>query len=424
MFNIVFLALFMGEGGLALRLTRNLRADARLQQHLGSVSFTERLTFGKLLKEDLPWQNFMNELQGAVGEHDYEFGGPLQRFAPTPAPTPTPTPAPTPAPTPGPTPAPTPAYGGEFKHIILLLQGVRGDRMDLMNEVYGEWFGDVRFLVWAEGNEANRPMADTIIETGIHNYGRDPKELEEEMVDVLPHDRTLLTKTNFANITLNDQIVYCPPVYRVFYHTHCLSPFLEQIGTSQFKGVLTMHMDFWIDPIELMKGSSFDQIWQLGRGLGGPNGFGPLCFRNEHDLFNDGTWDWWRDAKVLGAASLNKLKSALREKTIQLSSAPNVDDLETCAGWADLYYLPKSTWQDFVKISQFYGNVFHECAVPTVLSHLAKISSGGVSTKYCDGSCCSPSDINETRPCGHRFDLAPEENRIRWKGWMKALGNP
>jgi len=320
------------------------------------------------------------------------------------------------------------SQGGDFKDTILLLQGVRWCRMDLMNEIYGKWFGDVIFMVWFDKSWVHRANGDNIIEDMIHITGRDRTEIEDEFVDVIPHDWMSMRKKSFANNTLNDQIVYCHPKHRMTYQTHCLSPFLERHANSQFKGVLTMHMDFWINPVGLMKGSNLAQIWQLGSGLTSParEGLvGPICFRNEQDLLNDGEWFWWDHANATGAAALNYLKAALHENRIQLSNALKVDDLETCAGWADLYYLPKYTWQDFVSISHFYGDVFHECAVPTVLSHLAKISSAGVSTISCDGSSVSSSDIsNQTLPCGHHFDFRPEENRNRWKEWMKALRNP
>jgi len=329
-------------------------------------------------------------------------------------------------------------HGSLYKNTLLLLQGVRPERMDLMNEVYGKWFGGIKFMVWAceykrepecvfmppDINEHAARMPANF-SSAHNNYGRQRNELEDEIVaDV--QDSIEVTRSSHQH----SQVVLCNIKYRKFYHARCLSPLLNQMLDSEFTGVLTMHMDFWINPIRLMLGSSLNDIWQLGTaGLSTPDPqrmAGHMCFRNVSRLFAEDSWWWWENSKMKGEKALTQLKKALKENPALLSGTPTdqtwVDDLETCAGWADLYYLPKATWHNFYILSSFYAGVFHESAVPTLLSHLGKASTVSISTKQCGGTCCSDSDISDTaHACGHRFNFTSEGNRVRWKEWMNDL---
>jgi len=311
--------------------------------------------------------------------------------------------------------------------------------MDLMNEVYGKWFGGIKFMVWAceyksapecvwmppDINEHSaRLSADS--SSAHYTFGRELKEFEDEVVADVQDNTEVL-----QNSHQNSQVVLCKVKYRKFYHARCLSPFLNQMVDSEFTGVLIMHMDFWINPIRLMSGSSLNDIWQLGTaGLSSPDPqrgkVGLMCFRNVSRLFAEDSWWWWENSKMKGEKALTQLKTALKDNPALLSRTPSdntwVDDLETCAGWSDLYYLPKSTWHNFYVLSSFYSGVFHESAVPTMLSHLGKASTVSISSKQCGGDCCSSSDISDKdHACGHRFDFTSEGNRVRWKEWMDDL---
>jgi len=299
-----------------------------------------------------------------------------------------------------------------FQNTVLVLQGVREDRMELMNEVYQKWFGAVKFMVWEHSGV--KSGADVSL------FAKQTGRSEEEVADEISNVR----ETSYIESIKNDQIISCDLKTRATYHNNCLSLFLKTLISERnnFTGVLSMHMDLWVNPIALMRGSNLNQVWQLGAGLSHANGrlVGPLCFRNETELLQNRDWYWWFNSKITGLDALQKLKLALQENPNLLSKSVPMDDLETCAGWSDLFYLPKSIWQDFRTLSEIYGNVFHEVALPTMFSHLSKIGNE-VSFKQCEGGCCRSSNPNKDNPCGHRIDLAQESKRNDLKNFMNGL---
>jgi hypothetical protein len=91
-----------------------------------------------------------------------------------------------------------------------------------------------------------------------------------------------------------------------------------------------------------------------------------------------------------------------------------------CAGWSDLYHVPRALLADFAELMGLYvrHTVFHEVAVPTILNILSNGSANEEVISFCWGCCCCDLDagaaaapILESHACAHRVDLRSEAVR-------------
>jgi hypothetical protein len=200
-------------------------------------------------------------------------------------------------------------------------------------------------------------------------------------------------------------------------------------------GMFTFHADFWIQPSVLFGNQGLwsgaaDKIWHLGRGLADPHTTAdmasnddliftpyPYCFASETDRAADqqanGTrWCWWSPCPF----------DKLQELAQTLGTIPNQPGT-CCVGWAEAWYLPSSTWQDFHAVASHFAIddpftlTHHEVMVHTMLEFLSRNLGHPLRVMTeCWGSCCndlkhdtlSYDQVNHF-PCGHSIHLVEDE---------------
>jgi len=220
-------------------------------------------------------------------------------------------------------------------------------------------------------------------------------------------------------------------LYRTAYVTLCMPKFIAQLPQAfpGATGMFTFNADFWIQPAVIF-GPTWAGAWSnlihLGQGLANPVSIDwdehmvlvpyPHCFESavDHGTYtatNGTKWNW----------PSNCPWQQLDELTVALSKAPH-ERAKCCAGWADAWYLPIDTWEDFLSITTHYGddNSFtqtnHEIMVHTLLGFLARHRGHPLRVMTeCWGSCCSniKEDYAELEryPCGHKIELLNNNSR-------------
>lgn len=227
--------------------------------------------------------------------------------------------------------------------------------------------------------------------------------------------------TDFQMKTLNGQrIARCDQDHRMRYHFWCLAPMLQTLAaeTPSTDGILYLHMDMWIHPHRLVSQQDSNKIWRLGQGLLSRNW---QTINTECLEYPDQTtqWFWWEDSLNAGFSAVqNASQDLLRDMTNLRLKA------RVCNGWSDMYYLPRAAWGDFRKLTQHFGGVFHEAALPTMFDFLVRFKGHQEKVLNCWGCCqCGPatlSDLHENM-CGHRMDLRVEEDRA---ALVQLIHNP
>ena len=110
------------------------------------------------------------------------------------------------------------------------------------------------------------------------------------------------------------------------------------------------------------------------------------CVKNEKMLEN---WSWVSWGKH------NAVREASHE-IAELYPEYKFDPQEFCAGWSDMYYIPRKHFKDFVKLGRVFAkhNAYHEISVPTMFHIIDQTyrKHPAMSELYrwgdCWGNCC------------------------------------
>ena len=158
-------------------------------------------------------------------------------------------------------------------------------------------------------------------------------------------------------------------------------------SASKIDGIFFFHFDVWLDPMAFAH-ENFENIW-----LPDINGLRYLCMTEESKDEIRGKWLWF-DRGAQHPAS-----DSAREVHDRLGQDFQLKGDEFCISWADLYYVPRRFFADWIVLSTIYAShdVFHEIAVAS-MAHLIDKSRRvhptlPVMTHLgdCWGGCCSGS---------------------------------
>lgn len=181
-------------------------------------------------------------------------------------------------------------------------------------------------------------------------------------------------------------------------------------SASKLDGIFFFHFDVWFDPMAFAH-ENFENIWL-------PDMEGPryLCMTEKTRDKVMGDWFWFERNAQYPASD------AVREVHDRFPNDFNIKGDEFCAGWADVYYIPRRFFADWIILSTIYAShdVFHEMAV-TSMAHVIDISRRThpmtpVMTHFgdCWGGCCSGApktpEIILWKRCGHKLDFVKDDH--------------
>ncbi|KAK5053699.1 hypothetical protein LTR84_001660 [Exophiala bonariae] len=173
---------------------------------------------------------------------------------------------------------------------------------------------------------------------------------------------------------------------------------LNDTEYSSIEGLLFFHFDLWINPLEFTF-MDYDRIWSTY-----------ITHYKSKEAGNG--WHWW-DVRPLweqGTSAIAALNGTQYDKTV-----------EVCANWADVYYVPRKYFSDFIYLSHLVDPMFHESAIPTmfnIIDRTYRQQDAGkeyVNLADCWGGCCAsnptPEDIMWAR-CGHRLNYLDPDTTV------------
>ncbi|KAI9772580.1 MAG: hypothetical protein M1839_002432 [Geoglossum umbratile] len=192
----------------------------------------------------------------------------------------------------------------------------------------------------------------------------------------------------------------------------------------KINGLLYYRFDSWIDPLRF-DNMNFNNIWF-------PNSVQPkfVCMKHVEAL------PWMSEAK--DDARRAKVAATILKKR---NSGYEVDIDQFCNGSADIYYIPRHLFKDFIYLSSvFYDlKIFHQIAIPTMVTMidntyraLAADTTTQISPLDCwsNSSSSGPSRYDVTwKKCGSKLDyldrdvtLAFYDRLGRSARWLGAKG--
>ncbi|TID25905.1 UDP-galactose transporter [Venturia nashicola] len=129
----------------------------------------------------------------------------------------------------------------------------------------------------------------------------------------------------------------------------------DERPTSEIDGLMFYHFDAWVDPLAFSD-DDFSKIWFPG----GWNQAPKFHCINDTKLY---PWPWWsgnHDKKAL--AAMQDIRDLDRGYTL-------LPDQQVCVGWTDIFFIPRSYFQDFVTLATIFSahGVFLEVAIPTIV---------------------------------------------------------
>ena len=176
---------------------------------------------------------------------------------------------------------------------------------------------------------------------------------------------------------------------------------------DDLRGVLVAHMDMWLQPHYLeVSRLDVDRLWRLSYGLNRPTHsppatsdfriYGKRCLERS-DLQNDTDWNWGHDSRRRG-----------ERLAVQMGQHSLAAERLVCAGWTDLYFLPRSTWglfSDLVAMAVKL-NVHFEVAIPTIFHAIEKHNPVQIMSCWgCSQAIARDPDVISSFACGHRADF-------------------
>ncbi|PNS19648.1 UDP-galactose transporter [Sphaceloma murrayae] len=182
----------------------------------------------------------------------------------------------------------------------------------------------------------------------------------------------------------------------------------DNSSVSKMNGLFYFHFDAWIDPMGFST-ENIEKIWF-------PDGENPRfeCMTNTSDYnhwtFGGNDPQSYRATNATADVVKHLVNSGLRSR---------INQREWCVGWADIYYIPRRYFKDYISLSRvfFAHDVMHEVAIPTMIRIIDLMRRSNVMNTHevlthlsdCWGSCCSDdphgTDLLWHR-CGHRLDFS------------------
>jgi hypothetical protein len=190
----------------------------------------------------------------------------------------------------------------------------------------------------------------------------------------MPHGNEDPTQTNYTRDFWNNGEMPYPPVVDL------VQFLVEDPGSADIEGLIWYHFDSWIEPLSF-GGMDFEKLWVL-------DGSDPQfwCMTDPKMM------DWWSWISWGKQDAVRDASREIKQKHPKYKLNPE----EFCSGWADMYYIPRKYFEDFVTLGKIYGkhNAYHEIAIPT-LFHIIdqtyrKHPSLSIIYKWADcwGNCC------------------------------------
>ncbi len=181
-------------------------------------------------------------------------------------------------------------------------------------------------------------------------------------------------------------------------------------SASKIDGVFFFHFDIWLDPLAFAH-EDFENIWL-------PDMDGPryLCMTDKTRLEVMGEEWYWTERRAQYPAI-----DAAREIHDRFGQDFKVRGDEFCSGWADLYYIPRRFFADFIILSTIYAShdTFHEIAVASIVRTIDMSRrihpTLPVLTHFgdCWGGCCSGYPKGPEilwKRCGHHLNYLNQEH--------------
>ena len=182
-------------------------------------------------------------------------------------------------------------------------------------------------------------------------------------------------------------------------------------SASQIDGIFFFHFDIWLDPMAFAQ-EDFKNIWIPD--MEPPKGPKYLCMTEKtKDVMGD--WYWFdRGAQHPAIDSAREIQDRFGRDFHSKAD-------EFCVGWADLYYIPRRFFADWIVLSTIYAShdVFHEIAVASMV-HIIDMSRRShptlpVITRFgdCWGGCCSGYPKGPEilwKRCGHHLNYLNQEH--------------
>lgn len=180
-------------------------------------------------------------------------------------------------------------------------------------------------------------------------------------------------------------------------------------SASQIDGIFFFHFDIWLDPMAFAH-EDFENIWL-------PDMDGPkyLCMTEKTRDEVMGDWFWFDRGAQRPATD------AAREVHDRFGQDFSIEGDEFCTGWADLYYIPRRFFAEWIILSTIYAShdVFHEIAVAS-MARIIDMSRRShptlpVMTHFgdCWGGCCSGYPKGPEilwKRCGHHLNYLNEDH--------------
>ena len=185
-------------------------------------------------------------------------------------------------------------------------------------------------------------------------------------------------------------------------------------SASKIDGIFFFHFDIWIDPMAFAH-EDFDNIWL-------PDMEGPryLCMTDETRDEVMGHWYWF------DSGAQHPAIDCAREVHERFGQDFKIKGDEFCAGWADIYYIPRRFFADWIVLSTIYAShdTFHEIAVATMARFIDMSRRSHptlpVLTHFgdCWGGCCSGQPKGPEilwKRCGHQLNyLKPDHVKMHY----------
>lgn len=195
--------------------------------------------------------------------------------------------------------------------------------------------------------------------------------------------------TNITHSTWGDHMSVYMPVADV------MRLILADEKYNSIDGLLNFQLDVWVNPMEFGN-MDFTRAW-LVNGRDNPT---------KVHLTDDTKWAWWvkYDLWNQGVKSLNSLNGTKYA----------VDQIRITNGFADLYYIPRRYFKDFIYLVERWFPQFHETTIPTILDVLDRAYREEAGTHQvlwladCWGNTMAkdpPAEALLYERCGHRIAL-------------------
>jgi hypothetical protein len=162
----------------------------------------------------------------------------------------------------------------------------------------------------------------------------------------MPHGDEDPQHTNYTRDFWNNGEKPYPPV------AETVQFLIDDENSTEIEGILWYHFDSWIEPLSFTD-MDFEKIWVLD--ASDPQFW---CMTDPKMM------DWWSWISWGKQDAVRDAGRVIKERYPQYTFNPE----EFCSGWADMYYIPRKYFEDFVRLARVYSehDAYHEIAIPTL----------------------------------------------------------